>query len=232
MDLEQIKTLNESQVVEYLRNHPNFIKQNPTLLSQIAPPRRDLGPGIGDLQQAMLERLREENEKAKSRQSELIKAGRNNLSIQARIHECVIALLSANSFEQLLQIVTTDFAIFLDLDIVTLCVESGDMETTPLRTRGLKVIKPGLVDALIGVNRDVMLRSNIDGNREIFGGGATLVRSEALSRILIAYSSPACMLAFGSRHTTKFHEGQATDLLGFLSRVTQGMIRIWLQLPN
>ena len=181
---------------------------------------------------AMLERLKEENKRMKSRQRELIATGRNNLTTQARVHECILALLDAKSFEQLIQTVTTDFAVLLDMDVVTLCVEAGGSDAVPIRTRGLQIIQPGMVDELIGINRHVILRSDVEGDPEIFGGGATLVRSDALARVDVSQTTPPCMLAFGSRHTTTFHPGQATDLLGFLARVSQNAIRLWLDLRS
>ena len=231
-DVKQTPALDDAQVAQYLQEHPNFLNQHPALLLQLEPPGRELGAGVEDLQLVMLKRLKAENTRAKSRQSELITTGRSNLSTQARIHECVLTLLDAKSFEELIQIVTTDFAVLLDMDVVTLCIESDDTEAEPIRTRGLQIIQPGLVDELIGANREVILRSDVEGDPEIFGGGATLVQSDALARVIVSQSTPPCMLAFGSRNANKFHPGQATDLLGFLSRVTQNIIRLWLQPPD
>ncbi|MEI9985008.1 MAG: hypothetical protein WDN69_18470 [Aliidongia sp.] len=60
----------------------------------------------------------------KSQQRALIATSRSNLSSQQRIHAAVLALLAATSFEQLIQTVTTDLAVLLDIDVVTLCIES------------------------------------------------------------------------------------------------------------
>ncbi len=229
---KQALDLDDVQVAEYLREHPNFLNQHPTLLSHLEPPGREFGSGVEDLQMAMLERLKDENKGMKSRQRELITTGRNNLTTQARIHECVLALLDAKSFEQLIQTVTTDFAVLLDLDVISLCVESGGTDAAPLRTRGLQILQPGMVDELIGANRHVILRSDVEGDPEIFAGGATLVRSDALARVTVSQTTPLCMMAFGSRHATTFHPGQATDLLAFLARVSQNIIRLWLELPG
>jgi hypothetical protein len=116
------------------------------------------------------------------------------------------------------------------MDVVTLCVESGGSDAVPIRTRGLQIIQPGMVDEWIGMKRHVILRSDVEGDPEIFGGGATLVRSDALARVDVSQATPPCMLAFGSRHASTFHPGQATDLLGFLARVSQNAIHLWLDL--
>lgn len=228
----QTSDLDDAQVAQYLREHPAFFNQHLPLLSQLEPPGRDLGAGIEDFQLAMLERFKEEITQMKMRQRELIKVGRTNLTTQARIHECVLALLDAKSFEQLIQTITTDFAVLLDIDVITLCIESSGTDEAPIRARGLQIIQPGTTDALVGANRHVILRGDVEGDPEIFGGGAPLVRSEALARINVSQTAPPGMLAFGSRHSDKFHPGQATDLLSFLARVSQNIICLWLERPN
>ncbi len=228
----QTSDLDDVRVAQYLLENPGFLNQHMSLLSQLDPPGRDLGSGVEDFQLAMLEKFKEEIANVKARQGELIKTGRKNLNTQARIHECVLALLEVKSFEQLIQTITTDFAILLDIDIIALCIESNGAGEASIRTRGLQILQPGTTDALVGANRQVVLRSDIEGNPEIFGGGATLVRSEALARINVSNSAPPGILAFGSRHFDKFHPGQASDLLSFLARVSQNIIRLWLELPD
>ena len=121
-------SLDATQVVEFLSDNPDFLQQNPDLFRVMTPPNRGLGDGVSDFQSAIIDRLRGDAERLKLRQRELMITSRANLSTQARVHECVLALLAATSFEQVIQVVTNDFAILLDLDIVTFCVEmeAGD----------------------------------------------------------------------------------------------------------
>ena len=115
-----------SQVVEYLRRHPDFLVRHPDLLDHQIPPTRNKGEGIVDLQHFMVERLRRDIAKLRADQDELLANSRDNLSTQERMHKAVLALLAAESFEQFIEIVTTDLVVLLDVDVVTLCVEALD----------------------------------------------------------------------------------------------------------
>lgn len=221
--------LTADEVAEWLGDNPDFLSQNPALLDSLPAPSRELGGGVADLQQALIEKLRSDVELAHQRQQELVETSRANLNSQTRIHECVVALLSATSFEQLIQTITTDFAVLLDLDVVTLCVEYDGSERNTPHTRGLHVVPEGTVNRVMGSGRHVLLRSYVEGEPEIYGGGAPLVASDALARISISPKTPPGMIAFGSRTAGKFEAGQAVELLAFLARVTERAIRIWLK---
>ncbi|MFL2687832.1 MAG: DUF484 family protein [Alphaproteobacteria bacterium] len=63
----------------------------------------------------------------------------------------------------------------------------------------------------------MLLRSDVDGDPEVFGGGAPLIRSDALVRLDIAETSPPALIAFGSRDVDRFNNSQSTELVRFLT---------------
>ncbi|MGF1608760.1 MAG: DUF484 family protein [Kiloniellales bacterium] len=225
-------SLSAAEVARYLRRHPDFLNDYPDLLGVLAPPGRDHGDGVVDLQQAMVQRLRREVEDVTAARDELVVSTRQSRAAQARVHQAVIALFAARSFEQLIEIVTTDLAVMLDLDVVTLGVERTDHALPPVRLGGICQLAPDTVDCVIGVGRDVMQRPEVRGDPEIFGAGAGLVASDALVRLSISRSTPPAMLALGSRQPGQFHPGQGSELLGFLGKALEGCIRGWLNLPG
>ena len=224
--------LTDERVAAYLQDNPDFLSRNPDVLRMMAPPDRDFGDGVSDIQTAMIGQLRTEIARLNARQDEIILTSRANLNTQGRVHECVIALLAAKSFEQAMQIVTTDFAVMLDLDVVTLCIEAEEGSPAPLRMSGLRMLATGGVEATMGENKRVRLHSDAPADPEIFGGGATLVRSAAFIRLVISDYTPPALIAFGARRPGKFHAGQGTELLNFLGRVVEHDIRLWLSLPG
>ncbi len=224
--------LTAERVIAYLRENPDFLNQHPEVLRFLNPPARPLGDGIADLQLAMIERLKRELAGFDTRQRELVDTSRANLATQARVHECVLALLAATSFEQVIQTVTTDFAVLLDLDVVTLCIEADGTALPQAATHGLHVVAPDTVARLVGHDDGLLLRSDISGDPEIFGGAAPLVRSDALARLDISPATPPALIAFGSREPDKFPPGQATELLGFLAAALGHIVRGWLNLPQ
>lgn len=217
------------EITEWLLDNPDFLPDHPELLDGLAAPARNLGRGVMDLQQAMIDKLRGDLDIARQRQRELVETSRANMNSQTRVHECVVALMSATSFEQLIQTVTTDFAVLLDMDVVTLCIEIDGAELGTPRTRGLHIVPAGTVNRVMGSGRHVLLRSYVEGEPEIYGGGAPLVASDALARISVSPKAPPGLIAFGSRTAGKFEAGQAVELLAFLARVTERAIRIWLR---
>jgi uncharacterized protein YigA (DUF484 family) len=221
-----------AEVIDYLKRHPNFLVEHPDLAQILAPPARVDGDGVADLQKFMLERLRAEVARLKVSQRKLIQAGRGNLATQSRIHAAALALLGAESFQNLIDVVTTDLAVLLDVDAVALCVEATGRTPDDLRGIQLKVLPSGAVDTVMGEGQDVVLRSECAGDARIFGAAAGLVRSDALVRLTFGSSAPVAMIAFGSRRVRAFHPSQGTELLSFLARVLESCVRAWLDLPE
>lgn len=224
--------LTDEQVLDYFRENPDFLSRHPAALDSLQTPARDLGDGVADLQQAMIERLRDEISEQSERQQELLSTTRTNLRNQSRIQDCVLALLAARSFEHLIQTITTDFAVILELDMVALCVETDDRSAKAIRTRGLNVVPSGTIDAIMGDKDRTAIRNNIEGDPEIYGPGATLVESDTLLRLAISPATPPALLALGSRDPRHFEQGLGAELLEFLTGVVEHVVRVWLHLPE
>src|SRR3546814_12450293 len=99
--------LTAARVMEFLTEHPDFLNQHPEVLARMSAPARELGGPVVDLQQAMIERDRREIRRLKEKKRDLVGTSRENLTAQSQIPDCVLALLSANSFAQLIQIINT-----------------------------------------------------------------------------------------------------------------------------
>ncbi|MHA1151940.1 MAG: DUF484 family protein [Alphaproteobacteria bacterium] len=220
------------QVAAYLRQHPDFFDQNPELLDAIAPVGAARAGGVVDLRHVMVERLREELAGMSTLHDDLVVTGRVNLSAQTRVHKAILALLAARNFEHFVETLTTDLAVIVDLDVVTLGVEQSGEDVSRAQTPGVYSLDPGTVDRLVGAGQSVALRDTIEGDPMVFGPGAGLVASDALLRLSISSTTPPALLALGSREPGQFHPGQGTELLGFLARVVESCIRGWLNLPE
>jgi uncharacterized protein len=214
-------------VIAYLKQHPDFLDRHPEALRLLRAPTREVGEGVFDFQHFMIERLRDELARVNLEHRTLIAASRGNLASQGRVHKAALAILGAPSFEQLLQIVTTDLAVLLDVDIVTLAVEST-ASPTRLMPHGIHLLKAGTVDALLGADRNVLLQADLPGDAALFGGAAGLVRSQALLRVSIGRGAPTGLLCIGARRVGRFNPGLGAELLGFLARVLGITIAQWL----
>lgn len=227
---QAVSTIDKDQVLRFLRENPGFLQENVAALTALVMPDRELGDGVIDLQQALIGRLREKVEETEDVARLLIDNSRDNLSTTARIHECVLKLLDATSFEQLIEIATVDLAVLLDVDAVMLCVESNGSFAVPVRS--LKLLPEGAVASALRGRQSILLEQDISADPGIFGSAATLIASQAIVRLEISPEAPPALLAFGSRDRARFHSGQATELLQFLARVLEKLIRVWLDLPE
>jgi uncharacterized protein YigA (DUF484 family) len=217
-------------VLLYLRRHPEFLDRHPDALRLLRPPIRDGGDGVLDFQHFLLERLRREAARLQGEQRSLIATSRSNLTSQCRVHKAVLALLKATSFEHLLQIVTTDLAVLIDVDVVTIAVESSGSPSARQPMPGIQLLKEGTVEALLGTTRDALLSTGIEGDPALFGSAAGLVRSQALLRLSFGRTAPVGLMCIGTRKPNTFHPGLGTELLGFLARSLEITISQWLNL--
>lgn len=225
-----VEEVTAEQVAAYLRAHPDFLVQRPDLIQELTPPSRHRGGSVVDFQHFMLERLRVDNVKLREQRQELVNIARNNLNHQGRVHAAVLSMLEAQTFEQLIQVVTSDLAVRLDVDVTMLIVESNGDDIPHVHRSGVRVVEPGSVESWLG-GRETLLRNNIQGDPEIYGSAAGLVRSEALVRLRVSSETPVGLLAFGSRDPGALNEGQGTELIGFLARTIERCIQAWLDLP-
>jgi len=219
-------------VIAFLRQHPDFLDRHPEALRILHPPTRqvasDGGDDVVDFQHFLLDRLRRDLVRVNSEHRTLLATSRGNLASQSRVHKAVVAIMAASSFETLLQIVTTDLAVLLDVDVVTIAVESAAGPASRLPVNGLLLLKSGTVEHLLGEDRAALLSADVQGDPALFGGAAGLVRSQALLRLSFGRGAPVGLLCIGARKPGRFHAGLGTELLTFLARAVGITIGQWL----
>lgn len=218
-------------VKAYLRAHPDFLLDNPEMVEVMTPPPARSNGNVVDLQSFMIDRLRSEVGQLRESHDFLINNARANQSTVNQIHSAVLTLLNASSFEYLVQAVTTDLAVLLDVDVVTICVETGGAAIPKAYSAGVRSLPEGKVGELFDENRDAILASHSEGDKDIFGSATGLVQSYALARLKVSKQAPPGLIAIGSRKPDMFDQNQGTEMLGFLARALETTIRQWLNLP-
>src|SRR5215216_998573 len=199
----QVKLITAEDVVAYLKAHPDFFEKHPELAEAMALVPRVQGPGVIDMQQAILKRLRSEIDRLKNERTEIIANSKQNQIVQNRIQAAVISIIEANA---------------------------DAPKRVPVR--GVYVLAPGAIDAAIGPDKHARLRADIAGEEAFFGDIARFVKSDVLMRLRVSSGSPDGVMCFGSRDPQAFGPEQATELLFFLSKVLENTIRAWLDLPE
>ena len=115
-----------------------------------------------------------------------------------------------------------------DVSAAALCIEAGGHVPQGATEIGIVVVEPGALDSLMESGHSVALRSDIEGDKAIFGSRATKVRSAALLRLDLGPKVPNGLLALGAKSPTGFDPHQGTELLSFFSYVLQRTIQRWL----
>lgn len=221
--------LSPTEVADFLSDNPDFFSQHPEVLDTIQLPKRNAGTGVVDFHSVLVDRLKADKSNASKLQKELIETFRANMNNQSRIHTAVLVLLEAESFEEFVETITQDFPVLLDVDTASIVIESTSKEIPFIHQAGMRFVRAGTVSRWLGTG-DALLQANVNGQEEIFGPGAGLVKSHALLRLEISPKTPAGILAFGSRDPDMFQPDQAIDQIGFLAQVVERCFRLWLDI--
>jgi uncharacterized protein YigA (DUF484 family) len=229
--MEALK-IDASKVSEYLQQNPNFLIENPDLLSVLYPPSRwgnGSGGNIADIQTSMLDRMRDEKTDLKDAANLLISTTRSNIMVQTRTHAAVIGILAANNLERLIHVVCFDLPLLLDIDAASLCLETGEEGLPKFGEMDIRWVTPGIVNKVLGgADRFTKLIEHTKDDGGIFGEASGIVQSAALSRLQPGGGISNGLLALGSRAKGAFHGGQGTELLIFLTRVLELSLHRWL----
>src|SRR5262245_44720239 len=92
----QVKLITDD-VVAYLKAHPDFFDKHPELIETLALAPRLQAPGVIDMQQVILKRLRGEIDRLKNERSEIIANSKQNQIVQNRIQAAVISIIQATT---------------------------------------------------------------------------------------------------------------------------------------
>ncbi len=210
-------------VEAFLLENPTFFNERPDLLDHVELPNRYGQDGVVDFQQFQLKRRDTEIDELRSTAQDVIETSRCNMSIQTRTHASVLALLHANTPQQLYRIVSDDLPILLDVDVASVGFEPSDEDNVAVLSEHLRTLPPGTVDTILGKDTDVQLYREFWDDNTIFGNASGLVESAAIARIKPTIFTPNGVLALGARDAT-FAPGQGTELFSFLARVIEACV--------
>lgn len=225
---EDTSRLSDDDILEWLRNNPQFLTRNPDASEFLVPPRRvNNDRKIADFQSYMIQRLKEDREDVIQSARDVVETSRANMNNQTRIYNAILMLMDAHGFEDFVHTLTMDLATMLDVDIISLVVELDDRALPQIDLTGVRVVGSGTLD-LLTRRQHILLEPDIAGLDELYGGGTGLVKSQCLLRLHIADGAPDALIAFGSRNPTLFHPGMGTEQIAFLGAMIERCFRSWL----
>ena len=214
-------TLTAAAVSAWLRRHPEFLEENPEVLTFLTPPEYRRGERILDMQRFMLERLRGDTAALRRQEKQLLSAAEGNAAGQSKVHQAVIAVIGAADIQALNGIVRTKLPGILDLEAAALCIE----EEGALALAGATALGPGGIANLMGPKRHILLQGKTAGDAFVFGDDAPRVKSVAYLRLRTGSAAPNMLLALGSGREDGFGPDQATDLLSFFGEAMEARLK-------
>ncbi|MAH85259.1 MAG: hypothetical protein CBB68_13575 [Rhodospirillaceae bacterium TMED8] len=212
--------LEEAAVLKFLASHPNFFVDHPDILLKMSAPSRWAGESIVDMQQYLIERKGLEMAELRDAAQDVIETSRTNMSVQTRTHASVLSLMATRTWEDFLRVVTQDWPLLLDIEVVSLGFEIGLEPPAEFMCNEVRSFHTGYVDSLLEGDQEVRLFRAIDDDGTIFGVASGIVNSAAIARIFAGPTWPHGILALGTRDEG-FRPGQGTELISFLSRVLE-----------
>src|SRR5262249_27290902 len=157
----QVKVITADDVTAYLKTHPDFFEKHTKLAAELGLTPRVQGPGVIDMQQAILKRLRGEIDRLKNERTEIIANSKQNQIVQNRIQAAVISIIQATTFEKMIHVVTHELPELLDVDFITLAIEANADAPKRVPVRGVYVLAPGAIAAASGPEKHARPPSHI-----------------------------------------------------------------------
>jgi uncharacterized protein YigA (DUF484 family) len=210
--------LEEKTVADYLRENPDFFRNNASLLATLEIPH-SCGPAVS-LVEHQVKVLRDQNTQLKRKLMDLVQVARDNNRLNERMHQLTLELISANSLEQMLDTLTANLLGEFKADSVTLRVTG-----VPDVIRRECGIDDFCADAHQLEHFESFLRSSRpqcgrfkkEQLHYMFGDQAAAIESAAL--VPLGQHCAFGMLAIGSQEASHFHPGMGTLFLTHLGEL-------------
>ena len=204
----------------------------------VAANDRAIGENIVDLRAIAMQRLENRLDRLEDTHRSVIAAAYENLAGMNQIHRAILQLLEPPSFEAFMQVLSSDVAQTLRVDVIRLVLESveenGQADPAIRRLGAVLQVTPRGFTANYMTNgraladRPVVLRPVTRLAATVYGAEAADLRSEALMKLDFGKGRLPGMLVFGSEDPHQFKPMHGTDLLAFLAGVFERMMRRWL----
>lgn len=211
-------TVDEQQILDYLRDNPEFFHQHTELLSEL---RLSHSSGTAvSLIEHQVTVLRDKNRELKNKLLNLVQVARDNDRLNERIHRMVLDMLKASSLTALLDTLSEHLHTEFNADAIaihltglneSLARETGaSLLTLSEKTRSLFSDACTAGTPLCGRLKQEQLDF-------LFEDRATALESAAV--IPVGDKASQGLLAIGSREASRFYPGMGTHFLGHLGEL-------------
>lgn len=222
--------LDAALVADYLRRHPEFLSDQPGLLTELEIPHTTPA-GVSSLIERQVDRLRNENRHYRQQLDRLSRSQRDLQALSSQVHQLVVALLTAAQPDAVCEFLQDCLHHGYDADAARLFLF---LDHNPFQNRPLIEVR----------GRNDKLRLLL---AELFNRGQPLLDSLQAEHLPLMFDRAAAadmhasillpitghqwdgLLAIGSRERDRYRRGPELELLVFLARVTAIQLDRWLE---
>lgn len=214
-------------ISDYLAKHPDFFAQNPSILDGLA--LSSAPEGTISLAQHQTARLKAKNSQLQEQLAILIDNARQNMQLQARVHQLCLQLMDADGLDTLLPNLFMALKQEFNADEVALRLFYGENEhLLPASEDNLAQLHTDdssltIFERVLEKNEPVCGRLSNAQKRLLFPTSHDKVASIAC--LPIGHNPSAGLLAIASYEQDRFHANMATDYLAFLGEVLMRRLR-------
>lgn len=215
--------------------NPEFVFDDAAVMSALLEPSRPTSRKIVDLRSALVDRLERRLSRLVEAHRDVIEAAWDNLSGMEQAHQAVLALIEADSLAETAEIIETRVAEIFEVDAARLCFEAAPErdQDTLAEIQGVASLPPGFVTARIAArprsDGSVAFSPIEASDRAIFGSEQSKLACVALVTVDAGPGWPSGLLALGSSDASRFSGGQNADLLSFLGKAAEKVLRRQLE---
>lgn len=220
---ETSNDLNEQQVVNFLKNTPEFFRQNPEILANMSLPH---GSGNAvSLVERQVAILRERSMQARHKMSELVDNAKDNDDLFNKTQALVVDLLKTSTIDELFEITHTHFSDYFSVEKTSILIITPDVEALTgeisqpfLRSATHAQEKiPSVLSAdatLCGVLRDTESEFLFSSSNEI--GSAAVATRE------ISTDAPSTLiLSVAHKNTDHYNQHTGTIFIDYIAQFLQ-----------
>jgi len=229
--VSQKQEITSRDVADYLQANPDFLKNNINILTQMEIPH-DCGGAISLIEHQVIA-LRGKNKDLKRRLLELMQVARENDQLTERMMNLTLALMGADSLEQILAVLDKKLVNDFQADAITIRLFDEDNLLSgknkgpdSIPDKVIQMDDPALApfENFLRSGRPLCGRLKDEQLLYLFSAEtAKEIRSAVL--IPLGNRSEIGMVAIGSKNKDRFHPGMGTVFLRQMSALITGMLK-------
>ncbi|MCP4074941.1 MAG: DUF484 family protein [Gammaproteobacteria bacterium] len=223
----QPESINESKVMDYLKNNPETLERHPEILSQLTFPHES-GAAVS-LVERQIKILRDDNRNLKNKLTELVQIARENEELSQRFHRLSLELMAGEHLHDIIAMTQDQVETFFYTDYVgfffhdELSNQLGGLENITLDpdSKHARKVRKWMH------NRKPVFGPFDQGIRKLLLDDQKQLASSVL--IPIYHTNDIGLLILGSKSKDRFVEGMGTVFLAQLAELVSSKLKIYIK---